>query len=67
MFVVSYVIIVTFHPELKLGRIIIYRSFAQTVEQLTTLDYFSRKRTGFIDPHLIKMLKDMAFISFVSF
>ena len=67
MFVVSYVMIVAFHPELKLDRIIIYRSFAQTVEQLTTLDYFSRKQIGFIDPYLIKMLKDMAFISFISF
>ena len=34
MFVVSYVMIVAFHPELKLDRIIIYRSFAHTVEQL---------------------------------
>ena len=42
MFVVSYVMIV-FHPALKLYRIIIYRSFAQSIEQLTTLDYFSRE------------------------
>ena len=61
MFVVSYVMIAAFHPELKLDRIIIYRSFAHTVEQLTTLDYFSREQIGFIDPYLTKMLKDMAF------
>ena len=61
MFVVSYVMIVAFHPELNLDRIITYQSFAHTVEQLTTLDYFSREQIGFIDPYLIKMLKDMAF------
>ena len=43
MFVVSCVMIVTFPPELKLDRIIIYQNFAHTVEQLTTLDYFSRE------------------------
>ena len=53
--------IVAFHQELKLDRIIIYRSFAHTVEQLTSLNYFSRKQIGFIDHYLIKMLRDMAF------
>ena len=61
MFVVSYAMIVAFHPELKLDRIIIYRSFAHSVEQLTTLDYFSREQITFIEPHLINMLKNMAF------
>ena len=41
MFVVSYVMIVAFHPELKLDRIIIQRSFAHSIEQLTSLDYFT--------------------------
>ena len=61
MFVVSYVMIVAFHPALKLDRIVIYRSFAHSIEQLTTLDYFSRENISFIEPHLINMLKDMAF------
>ena len=43
LFVVSYVMIVAFHPELKLDRIIIDRSFANSLEQLATLDYFSRE------------------------
>ena len=43
MFVVSYVMIVAFHPALKLDRIIIYRSFVHSLEQLTTLNYFSRE------------------------
>ena len=42
MFVVSYVMIVAFHPELKLDCIIIQRSFAHSIEQLTSLDYFTR-------------------------
>ena len=61
MFVVSYVIIVAFHSALKLDRIIIYRSFAHSLEQLTTLNYFSREQISFIEPHLINMLRDMAF------
>ena len=51
--------IVAFHPELKLDRVIIYISFAHSLEQLTTLDYFSREQISFIEPHLINMLKDM--------
>ena len=38
-------------------RIIVYRSFAHSIEQLTTLDYFSREQITFIEPHLINMLK----------
>ena len=53
--------IVAFHPPLKLDRIIIYRSFAHSIEQLTTLDYFFRENISFIEPHSINMLKDMAF------
>ena len=59
MFVVSYVMIAAFHPDLHLDRIIIQRSFAHSLEQLTTLDYFSREQISFIEPRLIKMLKDM--------
>ena len=61
MFVVSYVMIVAFHPELKLDCIIIQRSFAHSIEQLTSLDYFTREEISFIDHSLIKMLKDLAF------
>ena len=55
MFVVSYVIIVAFHPDLHLDRIITQRSFAHSLKQLTTLDYFSREQITSIEPHLIKM------------
>ena len=61
MFVVSYVMIVAFHPELKLDRIIIEKRLAHSIEQLTSLDYFTQEQITFIDHSLIKMLKDMAF------
>ena len=61
MFVVWYVMIVAFHPKLNLDRIIIQRSFAHSLEQLTTLDYFTREQILYIDSSIIKMLKDMAF------
>ena len=61
MFAVSYVMIVAFHPKLNLDRIIIQRSFAHSLEQLTTLVYFTREQLFDVDSSLIKMLKDMAF------
>ena len=53
--------IVAFHPELKLDRVIIQRSFAHSIEQLTSVDYFTREQITYIDQSLIKMLKNMAF------
>ena len=53
--------IVAFHPALKLERIIIYRSYAHPLEQLTTLHNFSREQISFIELHLINMLRDAAF------
>ena len=41
MFVVSYIMVVAFHPKLNLDRIIIQRGFAHSLEQLTTLDYLT--------------------------
>ena len=54
MFVISYVMIVAFHPELQIDRIIIQRSFAHSIEELTSLDYFTREQLNFIDHSLIK-------------
>ena len=44
MFVVSYVMIVALHPALNLERVIIYRSFAHTLDQLSNTDYLSREQ-----------------------
>ena len=60
MFVVSYAMIVAFNPSLNLDRIIIYISFAHSLEHLSNLDYLSREQITFIDPYLIHMLKDAA-------
>ena len=47
IFVVSYVMIVAFHPKLNLDRIIIQRKYAHSLEQLTTLNYFTREELSF--------------------
>ena len=61
MFVVSYVMIVAFHPDLKIDRIIIQRSYAHTIEQLTNLDYFSQDQIKCISKELARQLKDIVF------
>ena len=52
--------IVAFHPVLNLESVIIYRSFAHTLDQLSNIDYLSREQISFIDNYLIHMLKDCA-------
>ena len=59
MFVVSYVMIVAFHPELKLNRIIVERSFAHSFQK-STIDYFTNDQMNFVDVKVIKQLKDAA-------
>ena len=44
MFFASYVMIVAFQPELKLDPIIIQRRFAHSIQQLASLDYFTREK-----------------------
>ena len=53
MFVVSYVMIVAFHPELELNRIIVERSFAHSFQKLTTVDYFRNDQMNFVDVKVI--------------
>ena len=61
MFVVSYVTIVTFHPALNLDRIIIQRSYAHSIDQFTSLNYFSDDQIKFINLEIIRQSKDIAF------
>ena len=61
MFVVSYVVIVAFRPDLKIDRIIIQGSFAHATKQLTSLDYFSQDQIKCINKELVRQLKDIAF------
>ena len=58
-FVVSYVIIVTFHPALNLDRIMIQRSYAHSIDQLTSLNYFSDDQMKFNNLEIIRQLKDI--------
>ena len=61
MFVASYVMIVAFHSELKLDKIIIQRSYVHAIEQLTSLEYFSQDQIKCINKELVIQLKDIAF------
>ena len=57
--VMSYVLIVAFHPHLNLRKIIVQRSYGHSLEQLTTTDYLTNDQMSFIDVKLLKQLKDM--------
>ena len=59
MFIVSYVLIVAFHPALNINRIIIQRSYAHSLEELTNLNYFSEDQMKIIDVPIIRQLKDI--------
>ena len=41
MFVVSFVLIVAFHPHLNITKIVVQRSYGHSISQLTTFDYLS--------------------------
>ena len=59
MFAVS--MIVAFHPELKLDKIIIQWNYVHAIEQLTSLEYFSKDQIKCINKELVIQLKDIAF------
>lgn len=52
--------IAAFHPLLKLDRIIVYRSFAHDLNQLSTVSYFTREQINFVHTYLTNMSKDYA-------
>ena len=54
MSVVSYVMIVAFHPDLKLNRIIVERSFVYSFQKLATIDYLTDDQMTFVDIKLVK-------------
>ena len=58
---VSYVIIFAFHPELKMKRIIIERSFGHSIQKLTTIDYLTNEQLKYKDMTTLKQLRDCAF------
>ena len=67
MFVVSYCMIVAFHPELKIPRLVIFRSYDQNPNALVSLTHFQDLQYDFFsDPEnynkiTLKQLEDTTF------
>ena len=59
MLVVSYVIIVAFHPDLKMKKIICERSYGYNLKKLNTIDYLSEDQIKFCQPTTLKQLRDV--------
>ena len=53
MFVMSYVLIVAFHPHLNLRKIIGQINYGHSLEQLTTIDHLTNDQMSFIDVTLV--------------
>ena len=62
MNVVSYVIILAFHPKLNLPRIIIERSFGHSLERLSQIDYLTSEQLKYKDVITLKQLRDSALL-----
>ena len=60
MFVTNYCQIYSFHPDLKLDKIVISRSFQQNVEEIYSLDHFSQEHVKVFDPVTFDQMKDAA-------
>ena len=66
-YVVSYCIIVAFHPELDIPKLYIYRSYDQTYNQLTSLVHFEIVQNNFFEDKqnfnlkTLEQLNDAAF------
>ena len=58
MYVISYCLIFAFHPKLDIDRIVIYRSFQQTQDQLFDLSHLKPKMLQFLDNVALNQLKD---------
>ena len=60
MYVVSYCITCAFHSALNLDKIVIYRSFQQTPEEIYDLSHFKFEHAPFFDSITLKQFKDAA-------
>ena len=61
MFVVSYSEIYLFHPSLNLDKIVIFRSFQQTAEEIYDLSHFRQEHIPFFNKTTFYQLKDASF------
>ena len=60
MFVISYCQIYAFHPKLNFDRIVIFRSFQLSAEEIYNLNHFSESYIKYFDQVTFKQLKDAA-------
>ena len=60
MFVVSYVIIFAFHPDLQLDRVIIKRIFGHSQAKLCSPNYLINEQLKFKNITMLKQLRDYA-------
>ena len=60
MFVVSYVIILTFYPELEIDKVISERSFGHSEYTLTSLNYLTVDELNFKNNKTLLQLRDCA-------
>ena len=60
MFVVSYVMILCFHPHINLPRIIVERSFGHDINSLNSINYLTAEQMTFIDRNIVSQLSDAA-------
>ena len=60
MFTISYCQIYTFHPSLNLEKIVIFRSFQQSAEEIYDLSHFKWEHVEFFDRTTFHQLKDAA-------
>ena len=60
MYAVSYCQIYSFHPPLDLDKIVIYRSFQQTPQQIYDLSHFKQEHKFFFNAVGFRQLKDAA-------
>ena len=60
MFVISYCQIIAFHPALNLEKMIIFRSFQQSAEEIYDLSHFRQEHIPFFDKVTFYQFKDAA-------
>ena len=60
MYVVSYCIVVAFHPDLNLPRLFIYQSYDQTINQITSLEHFDIVQQNFFEDKQIFNSKNLS-------
>ena len=60
IFAVSYAIVFAWHPDLKLERVIIERSFGHSLDELTDLKYLTAEQLQLINRKTLLQLRDAA-------